>query len=325
MGSPLGPVLANIFVGIQEEHLFSMVSKPLLYYRYVDDTFAIFDSQADATNFLLALNSLHPALHFTHEEEHDRRLPFLDVLVERRNNSFVSSVYRKPTFTGEYVPWGSFCPVRRKLNLIACLTNRAMKICSPSELEPELDNIAKMFTKLGYPEPITRNTIKQVMAKRHSPPAVVEKRTTVRVRLPYIGPVSRRFDKQIVHTVQSTYPAVKLQVMFITEVSFRGFAKDISPTIDKNNSIYRFRCHCDSDYVGKSTQRLHKRINQHVPKQLRGWLANTARQPPDVKKISSAVGRHLIENKICADNYNDSRFTIITRARNSFQLDVLES
>ena len=46
MGSPLGPALANIFVGYYEEKLFSQTQKPPTYFRYVDDTFAIFDHEA---------------------------------------------------------------------------------------------------------------------------------------------------------------------------------------------------------------------------------------------------------------------------------------
>ena len=42
MGSPHGPALANIFVGHYEEKLFSEISKPGVYFRYVDGTFAIF-------------------------------------------------------------------------------------------------------------------------------------------------------------------------------------------------------------------------------------------------------------------------------------------
>ena len=38
MGSPLGPILANIFVGYYENTLLSLdYSKPLAYYMYVDD------------------------------------------------------------------------------------------------------------------------------------------------------------------------------------------------------------------------------------------------------------------------------------------------
>ena len=44
MGSPLGPALANIFVGFYESRLFDNTAKPGVYSRYVDDSFAIFGS-----------------------------------------------------------------------------------------------------------------------------------------------------------------------------------------------------------------------------------------------------------------------------------------
>ena len=37
MRSPLGPVLANFFVGYYEEKLFSQTRNPPLYFKYVDD------------------------------------------------------------------------------------------------------------------------------------------------------------------------------------------------------------------------------------------------------------------------------------------------
>jgi len=40
MGSPLGPMLANIFVGYHESLRFDLTTKPCMYQRYVDDTFA---------------------------------------------------------------------------------------------------------------------------------------------------------------------------------------------------------------------------------------------------------------------------------------------
>ena len=50
MGSPLGPVLANIFMGYLE----SSIPKdefPLLYNRFVDDTFAIFSDTTSVDTF----------------------------------------------------------------------------------------------------------------------------------------------------------------------------------------------------------------------------------------------------------------------------------
>ena len=48
MGNPLGPTLANIFVGFYESKLFDKISKPQIYYRYVDDTFALFQDKVDS-------------------------------------------------------------------------------------------------------------------------------------------------------------------------------------------------------------------------------------------------------------------------------------
>ena len=68
MGSPLGPILADIFVGhcessIPEDHW------PCLYDKFVDDTFALFDNEEGSQQFSEVLNNLHPALAFALELE----------------------------------------------------------------------------------------------------------------------------------------------------------------------------------------------------------------------------------------------------------------
>ena len=79
-------------------------------------------------------------------------MPFLDVLVTKSDNKFITSVYRKPTFIGQYIYWNSFGPKQRKTNLIDTLTHRALKICSKSTLKHELENIRSILVKNGYPE-----------------------------------------------------------------------------------------------------------------------------------------------------------------------------
>ena len=121
MDSPLGSALTNIFVGYYENKLFISVKKPLLYTRYVVDTFAIFRSETKADKFFTTLNSLHSALKFTMEKEANHTLPFLDVKMEKENGQFLTSIYRKSTFTGQYICWDSFGPSKRKTNLIGTL------------------------------------------------------------------------------------------------------------------------------------------------------------------------------------------------------------
>ena len=152
MGSPLGPALANIFVGHYESKLFNKISKPTVYCRYVDDTFSLFHKETEFQKFLNCLNLFHPSLKFTNEIETNNSLPFLDVLVTKSDNKFITSVYRKPTFIGQYIYWNSFGPKQRKTNLIDTLTHRALKICSKSTLKHELENIRSILVKNGYPE-----------------------------------------------------------------------------------------------------------------------------------------------------------------------------
>ena len=145
MESPLGLALANIFVGYYEEKLFSQTQKPPTHFRYVDDTFAIFDDEAEEGEFLTKLNCLHPSLKFTFETEKEKCLPFLDVSVKRTDIGFETSVYRKPSFTGQYLRWESFCPFKRKISLISTLMHRALIICTKRRLNGEIERIIKYY------------------------------------------------------------------------------------------------------------------------------------------------------------------------------------
>ena len=51
MSSPLGPALANIFVGYYIEKLFNGDNQPIMYLRYMDDTFAMFKKEIDCDMF----------------------------------------------------------------------------------------------------------------------------------------------------------------------------------------------------------------------------------------------------------------------------------
>ena len=87
MGSPLGPHLANIFMSHMEKKWLQNCPidfKPVLYRRYVDDTFLLFNSRDHVQLFLTYLNSQHPNINFTFDNEQDGILPFLDVKVKKR-------------------------------------------------------------------------------------------------------------------------------------------------------------------------------------------------------------------------------------------------
>ena len=97
-----------------------------------------------------------------------------------------------------------------------------------------------------------------------------------------------------------------------------------------SNLVYLFVCHCDSRYVGRTSQRLQERIKQHIPK----FTISTSRKslPRRCKANNSprqfhesAIGQHLLDNPACASHYNDDKFSILARGRSLFHLSALES
>ena len=81
MGSPLGPVLANIFMVELETFVIPNLNKKVkLWKRFVDDIFCLARLEY-IDNILLALNSFHKNIKFTFVIEKYNTIPFLDILI----------------------------------------------------------------------------------------------------------------------------------------------------------------------------------------------------------------------------------------------------
>ena len=98
------------------------------------------------------------------DEERDNELTFLGALVEQRSFAFVTSIYRKPTFTGSYLSWDAFAPMSRKVNLIKCLTFRALNMCS-DKIKSEFEQIENIFLGNRCPEEVIVDTFKTTVNK----------------------------------------------------------------------------------------------------------------------------------------------------------------
>ena len=112
MGSPLSPVMANLFMEeFEKKALATATLKPGFWFRYVDDTLSSWSHGLDnLQKFLDHINSLHPSIKFTFEvQKDDKTIPFLDVLFAIHDDgSLGHKVYRKPTHTDRYLHYNSF-------------------------------------------------------------------------------------------------------------------------------------------------------------------------------------------------------------------------
>ena len=79
MGSPVSPVVANLYMEYFEHRtLTSAVNPPRLWKRYVDDTFVMLQ-QSQKDEFLQHINSVDPSIKSTTEKPRkDVSMPFLD-------------------------------------------------------------------------------------------------------------------------------------------------------------------------------------------------------------------------------------------------------
>ena len=173
MGLPLGPTLANIFMCDFESKWISTCPqnfKPVVYKRYIDDTFILFRDPSHASPFLDYVNSKHANIKFTMEMEQDSILPFLDVSVQRSCNSFHTSVFRKEVFSGLGTSYFSFCCKIFKINSVKTLLHRAYNICSDfRSMHREFDFLINFFHTNGYPKPLVERLINSFLNNKFNP------------------------------------------------------------------------------------------------------------------------------------------------------------
>ena len=130
MDSPLGPTLSNVFLCYHEKIWLQNCPcefKPVIYRRYVDDIFLLFRSKHHIEKFRNYLNRQHKNIKFTSETENKNSMSFLDIKITRNNNKFMTSVYRKSSFSGVFTNFVSFIPNSCKYNLLFTLLQVILK------------------------------------------------------------------------------------------------------------------------------------------------------------------------------------------------------
>ena len=200
MGSPLGPLLANVFMCHIEDQLEQKSMIPSFYRRYVDDTLVTMPNTESATDFLQVLNNMHPSLSFTMEIEHDGSIPFLGTVLTRCGGTLTTEVYRKPTDTRPLLHFQSHVDGRYKKGLVNTMVNRAYRLSSTKEgFAKECDKLRTIFSKLRYPKTLVDSSINRF---------------------------SQEPDKEI-HTVPSADPSVYIVLPFKDQRSADRVRKDI--------------------------------------------------------------------------------------------------
>ena len=93
--------------------------------------------------------------------------------------------------------------------------------------------------------------------------------------------------------------------------------------------IYQFSCFCKASYIGLTTRQLRKTVKEHIQKNVENFCLSEKKDDVPIKVINaskrSSIAEHLVNNSLCADNYNVNRFKIIKNCSNVFDLIKLEA
>jgi hypothetical protein len=283
MGSPLGPTFAEYYMcEIENQVLSEELIKPELYCRYVDDIFVVVRDEVQLRNLRMALE-MNSDLKFTSELGQNRTLPFLDILVQAENNSFVTKVYRKPTDVGRVLNAASECPERYKRSTIRALIQRAFKTCSSeNDLNTELRNCKRILVNNGF----ANKTIDLEISKLRFNQNRVnnESETDANVTTIYYEnqmtsgyKADERIVQSIVHNniVNRTNHKIKLLIYYKNK-KIQNLVMNNNPckktgVFQETNVVYKFSCSREGcrllpnmDYIGLTTTTLSRRLTCHL-------------------------------------------------------------
>ena len=278
MGSPLGPVLAGIFMVSLENTLMPKLSEHMgPWKRYVDDTITTIKPRS-IEYVMSILNSFHNNIDFTYELENNSTISFLDVLVIREKETIETTVYRKPTNNGIYLHWESFAPITWKRGTLRTIIQRAYRVCSNKKhLEKELHKIENDFTKINkYPFWIfnqLNNEIRKHQNKNCNEILVnCDEEQAIKTEhmlvLPYQGKRGEKVIKSLQNTIKTILPSDHTSKVIYNsnKLSSKFNIKDKTNILHLNDLTYSVSCPdptCGSQYIGETARRLNERIKEH--------------------------------------------------------------
>ncbi|CAH8470476.1 unnamed protein product [Schistosoma mattheei] len=231
MGSPLGPILAGIFLSkLENGPLAQEIDKFSFYCRYMDDTFILCNNQTDFLKTFDRFNTVHPSIKFTWEKENEGRIAFIDVLLTRKKDgSLERNINREITWTGKYTNFLSFVPLQQKRNLIKTLHHRIKTICTVDAIEDETKALFKTLKENGYPEKFIN---KNIANKRQRRECLTVNKKPLYIRLQFRGDApSEMLRLKLSRSIQRTFNAAKLQLVFATRPIITPRLKDKLPRL----------------------------------------------------------------------------------------------
>ena len=315
MGSPLAPVLANLFLGHYENIWLNNYQGPSVqfYRRYVDDTFCLFNDERDALLFFNFLNSQHPNIKFTMEKETNKMLAFLDVCINNKDPcNLLMSVHRKKTFSGLLTNFFSFTSYSYKVGLIRTLVDRAYKINTTlAKFNEDVRSLLKIFKKNQYPESLINRVVKSYLnnAQNSNTSTSTNDTSTIYFKLPFLN-ISNFTQRKVRMLAKKYCKNLNIKLAFSSfKIKNLITVKDCVPRSLRSCVVYKFICAgCNSVYIGETSRHLSTRVREHL-----------------FTDKNSHIFKHLKSSSTCKDACGEGCFRVLDSASSHHNLRIKEA
>jgi len=261
MGSPVSPLVANLFMEDFEDLALSTFPRPPnTWFRYVDDTFTIIH-EYDVEPFFTHLNSLNPRIQFTMEVEDNNKIAFLDTCVHKNDDGSIKTlVYRKPTHTDLYLNYNSNHHLSHKRSVVRSLVHRAKRVVTEEkDLQDEMGHIQEALQANGYHKWMMTIPEKKTPESRKDQDPTMTKKKSRPLGIPYIKGVSETLERSFKQMGVAVYhkPINTLRSQLVNP-------KDKTNHLNKSGVIYQITCiDCKKQYIGETARPLGKRLEEH--------------------------------------------------------------
>ena len=130
IGTTFAPPYAWIFMNqVESEFLKTQTHQPLVWFRYINDTFFIWTHGQDKfEQFLVDLNKFHPFIKCTHDSN-TKDVTVLDVDVKFLNGKIITDLHIKATDRHQYLHYTSLHPYHTNRSIVYSQAPRVSRIC----------------------------------------------------------------------------------------------------------------------------------------------------------------------------------------------------
>lgn len=236
------------------------------------------------------LNSIHPMIQFTMEEEVDGAINYLDITICHSHNGggFLTKWYHKPMASNRILNFYSNHPRHVVLNTAKNFIRRVFQLSSACFHADYVTKIVVILEKNNFPSKFIGESLNKIRALHNShqsftnttsnvtsmnlsllfnstaAPEVLDKTMVTGPAyssLSYVPGLSESLVKQLEYFIPevtiASKPVNKLSLLFTN-------SKDKVAVADQSGCVYSIPCKdCDKMYVGETIQRVGTRTKQH--------------------------------------------------------------